>query len=145
MQQILPWAKEKILHVLDYSCSCCWAECLAGSNSYANCGFYSLFPPSSSFSHLSFFRSRSFTLFPPDIESFLHCEQIQLCIHIVVTRGKVVLSLSRLPSLCCDNEKRRFILMEFHADGTIVQEPKGRPDVKFGQMLNRCFQLLLCS
>lgn len=61
-------------------------------------------------------------LFPPDIESILQCEQIHLQPH---RRGKVFLSLTRLPSLCCDNEKRRFILMEFHTDETVVQEPKG--------------------
>ena len=56
-------------HVLDYSCRC-WAECLAGSSSYANCGFYSFFPLSSSFAFLSFFRPRSVTLFPPTLNRY---------------------------------------------------------------------------
>lgn len=134
----------KKLHVLDYSCSCCWAECPAGSNSYTNCGFYSLFPPSSSFSRLSFFAHVASRCFPLTLN---RCFTVKfpLWICITVTRGSVFLSLSRPPCLCCDNKKRRSILMEFHTDGTVVQEPKEKPYVIFGQMENCCFQLMPCS
>lgn len=92
----------KKLHVFDYSCSCCWAECLAGSNSSTNCGFSSFFPPSSCFSHLSSFLSCSFTLFPLTLSRSLwthSAEHPHRCDH-----RQSVSEVVRASSLCWDNE-----------------------------------------
>lgn len=51
---------------------------------------YSLHPPVS----LTFpFYSWSFTLFPPDVEPLLRCQQIQLSIYVVVTQKQSVFEL----------------------------------------------------
>lgn len=75
-----------------------------------SCGFYSLFPPSSCSSHLSFFTLTLLHAGSP--WHWIVEEQIQLCPHIIMTRGKVFLRLPRLPSLYCDNEYHRNTLME---------------------------------
>lgn len=73
------------------------------------CGFYSLFPPSSCSSHLSFFTLTLLHAGSP--WHWIVDEQIQLSPH-VMTRGKVFLRLPRPSSLYCDNEYHRNTLME---------------------------------